>query len=398
MEAVYQSVKEEREETEANMKAPLARNIYRLLFKDEPPKTNDLFAPRRMAYVIELDDEYAESDIPTTLLRSKQDCPIDDTTANLSTNDMVIQKLTQVLSYLRADTKRKKKDKPEVESEDLLKHVNRSIFDDAGEYVPNVKSEGGSKKGKAHETYFEKPEASSSSSRKDRERPHDKDHRRRDEGERSRDRDHHRRDHRDRRERDRPSRTEATQEPRLAEGFSPADLALKRRSESHGRTDESKARSGDSAAGVKRAEEHLAKTGNAQARAKGDIQLTATDSYAECYPGGVEMFEAAGESDDEADYTRMDAGSKKGPVKRWDFETSEEYEDYQNQREALPKAAYQYGVKMNDGRKTRKTGPGAAERDNKQKIDKQWNQISRILEKRKDGGAASEDSSKKIKY
>ena len=27
------------------------------------------------AYVFELDDEYAESDIPTTLIRSKADCP-----------------------------------------------------------------------------------------------------------------------------------------------------------------------------------------------------------------------------------------------------------------------------------------------------------------------------------
>lgn len=29
-----------------------------------------------------------------------------------------------------------------------------------------------------------------------------------------------------------------------------------------------------------------------------------TDSYVECYPGGI--YEAAGESDDEADYSKMD--------------------------------------------------------------------------------------------
>lgn len=29
-----------------------------------------------------------------------------------------------------------------------------------------------------------------------------------------------------------------------------------------------------------------------------------TEGYAECYPGG--MYEAAGESDDEADYSKMD--------------------------------------------------------------------------------------------
>jgi hypothetical protein len=39
------------------------------------PTRNELFAPGRMAYVIELDDENAETDIPTTLLRSRKDCP-----------------------------------------------------------------------------------------------------------------------------------------------------------------------------------------------------------------------------------------------------------------------------------------------------------------------------------
>ena len=31
--------------------------------------------PIAQAYVFELDEEYAESDIPTTLIRSKADCP-----------------------------------------------------------------------------------------------------------------------------------------------------------------------------------------------------------------------------------------------------------------------------------------------------------------------------------
>ena len=47
-------------------------------------------------------------------------------------------------------------------------------------------------------------------------------------------------------------------------------------------------------------------------------------------------------------------GNRKGPIGRWDFETTEEYSNYMNQKEALPKAAFQYGVKMADGRKTRR--------------------------------------------
>lgn len=53
----------------------VARNIFRVMFRRQLPERNELFAPRRMAYVVDLEDEFAESDIPTTLLRSKADCP-----------------------------------------------------------------------------------------------------------------------------------------------------------------------------------------------------------------------------------------------------------------------------------------------------------------------------------
>uniref|UniRef100_A0A1B0B363 Protein RED C-terminal domain-containing protein n=1 Tax=Glossina palpalis gambiensis TaxID=67801 RepID=A0A1B0B363_9MUSC len=46
--------------------------------------------------------------------------------------------------------------------------------------------------------------------------------------------------------------------------------------------------------------------------------------------------------------------TKKGPIGRWDFDTQEEYSDYMSTKEALPKAAFQYGKKLQDGRKTRK--------------------------------------------
>lgn len=51
------------------------RNIYRIQFKNKAYERNELFLPGRMAYVVDLDDEYADTDIPTTLIRSKADCP-----------------------------------------------------------------------------------------------------------------------------------------------------------------------------------------------------------------------------------------------------------------------------------------------------------------------------------
>lgn len=48
-----------------------AKNIYRTLFRNELPKRNEMFNPGRMAYVVDLEDDFPESDIPTTAIRSK---------------------------------------------------------------------------------------------------------------------------------------------------------------------------------------------------------------------------------------------------------------------------------------------------------------------------------------
>ena len=55
-----------------------ARNIYKILFQNKLPERNELFLPRRMAYVVDLEDEYADADVPTTIVRSKADCPTVD--------------------------------------------------------------------------------------------------------------------------------------------------------------------------------------------------------------------------------------------------------------------------------------------------------------------------------
>ena len=67
---------EEKETTDkGEFHTKLARNIHRALFQSAVSERNELFAPGRMAYVMDLEDEYAECDIPTTLIRSKADVP-----------------------------------------------------------------------------------------------------------------------------------------------------------------------------------------------------------------------------------------------------------------------------------------------------------------------------------
>lgn len=57
-------------------------------------------------------------------------------------------------------------------------------------------------------------------------------------------------------------------------------------------------------------------------------------------------------------------------------------------KEALPKAAFQYGVKMQDGRKTRKN---KTEKSEKAELDREWQKIQSIMNKRKNKGGDEPD-------
>lgn len=117
-----------------------------------------------------------------------------------------------------------------------------------------------------------------------------------------------------------------------------------------------------------------------------------SESYSECYPGYQEYNREIVDSDDDDDLSKMDMGGRaKGRLHRWDFETEEEWAKYNEQKEAMPKAAFQFGVKMQDGRKTRKQN-----RD--QKLNNELHQINKILARKKtdkdtngDGGHYEDD-------
>lgn len=56
----------------------MARALFDTLFNPpRAPRVAEMFHPRRMAFVFEFDSEEAEfnADVPTTLRRSKADCP-----------------------------------------------------------------------------------------------------------------------------------------------------------------------------------------------------------------------------------------------------------------------------------------------------------------------------------
>ncbi|CAH1268272.1 IK [Branchiostoma lanceolatum] len=336
--------KQEEEEEEMEFKTRMARSVYRTLFKIKPPERNELFLPGRMAYVIDLEDEYTDTDVPTTLIRSKADCPSLESQTTLTTNDIVINKLTQILSYLRQGVrgkKLKKKDKGRGREEKPHRLPGGDdIFGDVGDYIPQVhKSKDRHSHSHSHEkkrsSYFEKP------------------------------------------------RTE--DEPSLMDVKPPS--SAKEMVKNINEKFRDKADKMDWSESMVHAEQEHQKR---ERKKKMDMAFQ-PDSYAECYPGMGEIL-GGDDSDDEVDYTKMDQGNKKGPIGRWDFDTQEEYSEYMSNKEALPKAAFQYGIKMADGRKTRRAGP----KDEMKELDREWKKIQNIIEKRKtkSGGGASSSASR----
>merc|ERR1719361_2030743 len=333
-------VKIDNDENKITCKTVMAKNIVRSVFNVDASEKNELFYPGRMAYIVELEEDVADpsnvTDVPTTIIRSKADIQEANPQAlSNSTNDIVINKLTQILSYLRAGKTNKKKKRDRYINETIDKSSENPnkipskavddvpIYDDIGDYRPNLnkKERGGDRRDRDRDR-----------DRGDRDRRHDRD--RRDHRDHRRDRD---------RDRDRRDRDHDHDHHRSSKGSSSRYFERDEKEDLHsGYNAEDK----DLLKKLMKREEEKAK--KEEAAKVGQI-LREPDHYAECYPGMTEMNDAIDDSDEEADYSKMDLGNKKGPIGRWDFDTAEEYADYMSSKEALPKAAFQYGVKMNEG-------------------------------------------------
>ncbi|GFU03309.1 protein Red [Nephila pilipes] len=116
-------------------------------------------------------------DIPiTVILRRKADCTNFEPQITFTTNEIVMKRLTQVLSNLRQglyNKKAKNKDKGKLKEETKIpKLADDSIFGDNGNYVPFLEKKGKTKQYKnvdleEGESYFEEWKSSNSSSKMD---------------------------------------------------------------------------------------------------------------------------------------------------------------------------------------------------------------------------------------
>lgn len=311
--------KAEVEEEEIQFKTRMGRSVYRIALGRKTIERNVMFAPGRMAYVIDMQDDMLDTDIPTTLIRSLSDIQSVEEKPALTTNDIVINKLAQILSYLRQGPKSKKHSKKNKLDRAML---DESIYPDLGDYIATTKSAHSKltsqeDKSKVMSNLFNSGNTVTAST------------------------------------------TKPTAPPPPASNPTPVTASNPR-------------------------------AANLLSRLTHE-----PTGYAECYPGLDEMQDAIDDSDDEVDYTKMDSGNKKGPIGRWDFDTAEEYSTYMNNKEALPKAAFQYGVKMADGRRTRKFNK---EKNERAELDREWNKIQNIISKRKPSDVGKGPAFKVPKY
>ncbi|KAK9916318.1 hypothetical protein WJX75_001184 [Coccomyxa subellipsoidea] len=415
------------------------RSIFNAVFN--PPKINvsELYLPRRTAFVYELEDDEYGSDIPTTLRRSKLDCPPMVDSLMGGVDGKLLERLAKIMSYMRPSAggkpgkRLKRKDKlqllgaasalPPLAGIGALKgsHTNGSaaaepavvrpadededIFGDAGkDYQAELpKSRDGGAAASTRGQYFaEKDDMADLPALPKAGTKSDEDMEIEDDGppgalppppppppldaEVG------------------PARppanadlSSAYADPAAYEAYVQASVAYQASTDPEyqallatqtggqppdaqdaaalGALSQQQKEAG-LASVFKRDDDNLARRREVDEREKDPNFVS--DAYAECYPAYHEYNNTIVDSDDEADFSHMD--SKTGGKSRTDFDTEEQWQEYKNSKEMLPKAAFQFGVKAADGRKTgNKLGKA---RDNK--LNTQLNKIQAILEK--DGG------------
>ncbi|KAF7837593.1 suppressor of mec-8 and unc-52 protein-like protein 2 [Senna tora] len=378
-----------KEDQQVSFRTSTAKSVYQWIVKPQTViKTNEMFLPGRMSFIFNMEGGY-HHDIPTTLQRSKADCPVPEEMVTVNVDGSVLDRIAKIMSYLRLGSsgkvlKKKKKEKD-------AKGKNLAVGNGYDEEDKPSKVEGDG-------VDYDVPgkDLSQSPLSEDMEESP--------------------------RNKEKPSYfTEPTygpvppsvvpqgwqeangydvmqaqamaggyqgewQEYQYAEQLAYPDQYLQQNMQAYDlqaglnipqdprfMTQEEKDRGLGSV--FKRDDQRLQQLREKDAREKDPNFIS--ESYSECYPGYQEYNREVVDSDDEDDLSKMDMGGRaKGRLHRWDFETEEEWATYNEQKEAMPKAAFQFGVKMQDGRKTRK-------QNKDQKLNNELHKINKILARKK---------------
>ncbi|KAJ0487880.1 putative RED-like protein [Helianthus annuus] len=92
-----------------------AKAVYQWIVKPRTAvKPNDMFLPGRMAFIFDMESGFSH-DIPTTVHRSKADCPEPEEMVTVSVDGAVLDRIGKIMSYVHLGSSgkilKKKKDK-----------------------------------------------------------------------------------------------------------------------------------------------------------------------------------------------------------------------------------------------------------------------------------------------
>ncbi|KAL1925801.1 uncharacterized protein VTP21DRAFT_684 [Calcarisporiella thermophila] len=346
------------------LRSPFSQNIYNIaICPPKPlPKMNELFVQGRMAFVFELADEKGEHSqpfsIPTTLMRSKADLP-EAAHMGVSADHLVIEKIANLFAELRSG---KRKDKSNAVSEKIVEKNQKREEVNAPATMANDDDDEDIFAGVGRDYVYE-PDGAEKDAAPDKEENNSEDN----------------------------GLGEQNEEARNYFGDKPEESDAGAASEER--------ESNEASMEVK----------DILAQVSSNPELTIDSTVApslkekvrisELQPTSYEGYDAYGSDDSDEDGPRpntlVDQGvhkNKRAQLSRWDFDNEEEWRAYKDSVEAIPKTAMQFGVKMADGRKTRRSI--GTEADSRQKLERDWQRISRIMEK-KYGGEEEGDENKK---
>ncbi|KAK6147555.1 hypothetical protein DH2020_018467 [Rehmannia glutinosa] len=370
-----------------------AKSVYQWIVKPQTViKTNEMFLPGRMAFIYNMENGFSH-DIPTTVHRSKADCPVPEEMVTVSVDGSVLDRIAKIMSYLRLGSsgkvlKKKKKDKDAKgktlsvsngyeEDERILKSdslKNQNVGEILPPPPPLPKRNHPDPKEKQETTAVRKEEDDIFLG----------------EGE--------------------WQNYQYAEQLAYPEQYIQQDLQtydLQAGSEvlqdPHFMTQEEKDRGLGSV--FKRDDQRLQQLREKDAREKDlilylrvtlnailvtkniTVRLSIVMMKMTCpkwiWVDGVKVF-CVVVWYNKGDFSFFEQA--KGRLHRWDFETEEEWATYNEQKEAMPKAAFQFGVKMQDGRKTRK-------QNREQKLTNDLHKINKILARKKaENGEKNDDS------
>ncbi|KAJ9168101.1 hypothetical protein P3X46_019668 [Hevea brasiliensis] len=415
-----------KEDQQLSFRTATAKSVYQCRVKPQAIiKTNEMFLPGRMAFIFNMEGGYSH-DIPTTLHRSKADCPVPEEMVTVSVDGSVLDRIAKIMSYLRLGSsgkvlKKKKKEKD-------AKGKFSSVSNECNEEGKHSKRKGAvSNNGTEREILLPSPPPPKKTVAREEENdifvgdgvdyhvpgkdmsqsPISEDM---EESPRNKDRisyfsesvygpvppsgpSQERQDLNGYDAMQAQAQAQALangyqgewQDYQYAEQLAYPEQYLQQTVQAYDvqaasdiardprlMTQEEKDRGLGSV--FKRDDQRLQQLREKDAREKDPNFIS--ESYSECYPGYQEYNREIVDRDDEDDLSKMDMGGRaKGRLHRWDFETEEEWAKYNEQKEAMPKAAFQFGVKMQDGRKTRK-------QNKDKKLNNELHQINKIWRRR----------------